>query len=242
MVLEPLHPLLRRSTSIVGFDATGGGDAPASSFASAPPAEAGPPQPAEGLDLEERPFKKSRGDEGGENQVEAASATDLSHPLRKLMSELANGTTEPPIYDHGSWSGQWGLPPRSLFLSFALKPLGAGMSTLRHSKDEFEACLAQGKGGRKELQWGRMSEIDRRLFQAAAEKHWDVWLENQAVKLLSAEESRRVLAELERRGELDRTRFVMTDKNDGQRTEQNPLPVDPSARIVVPGFKDRANL
>ena len=33
-------------------------------------------------------------------------------------------------------------------------------------------------------------------------------------------------------------RFVYTDKNDGQRTEQNDLPLRASARLVVPGYKD----
>ena len=34
----------------------------------------------------------------------------------------------------------------------------------------------------------------------------------------------------------------MTDKNDGVRTASQPMPIKPSARLVVPGFKDGANL
>jgi hypothetical protein len=59
------------------------------------------------------------------------------------------------------------------------------------------------------------------------------------------EESRRVYNELAKQQELDRIlvpRFVCTDKNDGLRSASHPLPVKPSARMVVPGFKDRANL
>ena len=39
-----------------------------------------------------------------------------------------------------------------------------------------------------------------------------------------------------------RPRFVLTDKADGLRTETNNLEKRPSARLVVPGFRDTANL
>ena len=37
-------------------------------------------------------------------------------------------------------------------------------------------------------------------------------------------------------------RFVLTDKNGGLRTESNPLPVEASARLVFPGFRDPYHL
>ena len=70
-------------------------------------------------------------------------------------------------------------------------------------------------------------------------------MDNNAIKVLSLQESRAVKRELARRGELDRIlqpRFVLTDKRDGLRTEGDPLPLLASARMVVPGFRDRANL
>ena len=70
-------------------------------------------------------------------------------------------------------------------------------------------------------------------------------MENDAVKVLSLEESLAVRKRLAKAGELDRIftpRFVCADKNDDVRTDSCPLPPEPSARLVVPGFKDRANL
>ncbi len=78
-----------------------------------------------------------------------------------------------------------------------------------------------------------------------AEKHWKVWLENEAVKVLTVDESKKVKEDLRRSGEEDRiikARFVLTDKNDGLRTESKWLPLEPSARIVVPGYQVRENL
>ena len=37
-------------------------------------------------------------------------------------------------------------------------------------------------------------------------------------------------------------RFVLTVTNDGQRTEENPLPLEASARLVIPGFRVKENL
>lgn len=53
---------------------------------------------------------------------------------------------------------------------------------------------------------------------------------------------RRELAERNELGKIMKPRFVLTDKADGLRTEQNNLEKRPSARLVVPGFRDTANL
>ncbi len=58
-------------------------------------------------------------------------------------------------------------------------------------------------------------------------------------------ETIQIRAELAKRDEFDRIlqpRFVLKDKNDTVRTEHYPMPLEPSARIAGPGFKDRANL
>ena len=106
--------------------------------------------------------------------------------------------------------------------------------------NEVNAALA-----RKEYQWSKMTEGEKQLWSRAAAKGWAAYVENNAVKVLSLEESLAVRKRLAKAGELDRIltpRFVCTDKNDGVRTDSCPLPPEPSARLVVPGFKDRANL
>ena len=90
-----------------------------------------------------------------------------------------------------------------------------------------------------------MDEPTREKFREAAVDQWSKWTGNEAVEILGPEESQAVYQELQRRGELDRVlkpRFVLTDKNASHRTEDNPLPLKANARIVVPGFKDLANL
>lgn len=90
-----------------------------------------------------------------------------------------------------------------------------------------------------------MSPQQKKLWSEAAEKGWKTYVDNNAVQVLSMAESNAVRRDLARRGELDRIlqpRFVLTDKHDGLRTASHPLPVLASSRLVVPGFKDRANL
>ena len=100
-------------------------------------------------------------------------------------------------------------------------------------------------GGRKELQWDSMSAKQKEDYKKAAAKGWAAYVENDAIKVLSVQESLGVRKELARKGELDRIltpRFVLTDRNQPLRTEGALLPEAPSARLVVPGFRDRANL
>ena len=90
-----------------------------------------------------------------------------------------------------------------------------------------------------------MSESEKQLWSEAAVKGWSAYVDNDAIRVLSVQESLAVRKELARKRELDRIltpRFVMTDKNDSLRTEGASLPPAPSSRLVVPGFKDRANL
>ena len=97
------------------------------------------------------------------------------------------------------------------------------------------------QAARKEYHWNSMDATQKDAFREAAKEAWDVWVRNEAVEVLSEEESEKVWATLRQRGELHRVmtpRFVYTDKNDGQRTEQNDLPLRASARLVVPGYKD----
>ena len=59
--------------------------------------------------------------------------------------------------------------------------------------------------------------------------------------MLSMQRSADVKRELSQKGELNkilRPRFVLTDKADGLRTKENNLEKKPSARLVVPGFRE----
>ncbi len=105
---------------------------------------------------------------------------------------------------------------------------------------DFEAMAAT---ARKEISWRKMLLGDQKAFQEAGEKHWQLWLDHNAVQLLTTEESRAVEAELEKRGLSDivlQPRWVLTDKNDGKRSDSNPLPLLPGARLIIPGCKDPA--
>ncbi len=96
---------------------------------------------------------------------------------------------------------------------------------------------------RKELVWRRMVQGDQRAFQEAAEKHWQIWLDHNAVQLLSKDESEKLEVELAQRGLKDivlQPRWLLTDKNDGKRSESNPLPLLAGARLIIPGYKDPA--
>lgn len=93
--------------------------------------------------------------------------------------------------------------------------------------------------------WKNMTPEQQKLWGDAAVDGWNVYVQNDAVTVLDMDESRKVWNDLKRRGETDRVlvpRFVCTDKHDGLRTASHPLPVKASSRLVVPGFKDRANL
>ena len=97
----------------------------------------------------------------------------------------------------------------------------------------------------KEYVWTQLTPSQKGAWTKAADKGWGAYVDNNAIKMLSLQEPSAVRKDLARRGELDRIltpRYMLTDKNDGLRSPDNPLPVEHAARLVVPGFKDRANL
>ncbi|OLQ04968.1 Uncharacterized protein K02A2.6 [Symbiodinium microadriaticum] len=165
------------------------------------------------------------------------------HPLLQLQAQVEKDrqSVSACLEDergHGTWDGRWSLPSSSQFS--VIQAAGAMLPTGLPQDFEVSAATA-----RKEYTWGRMSEHEKRLWSKAADKGWQAYLENDAVRILDAKESSAVRKQLAAKGELDRIlvpRFVLTDKADGLRSENNPLEVEASARLVVPGFKDRANL
>ena len=114
-----------------------------------------------------------------------------------------------------------------------LKQLGAPLPC--GVPDELHECSAA--LARREYKWTQWGQ--------AAVKGWAAYLDNSAVQVLSLHKSQAVRKRRAQAAELDRImvpRFVLTDKADGVRTAENPVPPQPSARLIVPGFQDRANL
>ena len=170
-----------------------------------------------------------------------ASSTSEVHPLFRLQAQAELDRRNPVDcleVDHGSWDGRWSMMcEREWELQkelCQLLPCG-GMS--------HEAMNVQ--ASRKEYTWTKMSSDDRKLWAEAAVKGWQVYVDNEAVQVMSMQRSADVRRELAQKGELNkilRPRFVLTDKSDGLRTKENNLEKKPSARLVVPGFRDSANL
>ena len=64
---------------------------------------------------------------------------------------------------------------------------------------------------------------------------------NDVVEVLDEKTSRKIRAERKSKREdckILTPRWVFTDKRDGLRAKENNLGIKPSARLVVPGFKD----
>ena len=170
-----------------------------------------------------------------------ASSTDDVHPLVRLQAQAELDKKDPLSFceaDHGSWDGRWSmLCEREWELQKELcqqLPCGCDVSEVLNVQ-----------ASRKEYSWNKLSPEDRKLWADAAVKGWQVYIDNEAVQVLSIQRSqdvRRELAQQGRLGSILRPRFVLTDKADGLRTVDNNIPKQPSARLVVPGFRDAANL
>ncbi|CAE7237175.1 unnamed protein product [Symbiodinium microadriaticum] len=179
-----------------------------------------------------------------EDLVNIVLNTEVVHPLLRLQAQVELDRKDPLAFkesepDHGSWDGRWSMPGRSQHE--LLQALGAPLPT-GVADDLHECCAAL---ARKEYKWSQMDEKQRALWGKAAEKGWAAYVDNAAIEILSLKESQAVRTRLAKAGELDRImqpRFVLTDKADGVRTPENWVPPEPSARLIVPGFQDRANL
>ena len=167
--------------------------------------------------------------------VKLSQSHEDIHPLQRLQAVAALDRLDPTthvVQDHGTWDGRWPLPSTSTWQ--AHMALGLKWPVGKH-----EVLAVQ--TARREYFWRNMTDVQREAFKPAAEKGWLVWTDNQALEELSLEESKKVMASLQTRGELHRAlrpRYVYTDKNDGLRTENHRLPIAPPARLVVPGLRD----
>ena len=170
----------------------------------------------------------------------ARERTD-THPLLQLRALAALDRQAPldaDVGDHGAWDGRWSFLRESEWqLQRELgQTMPCGGST--HDVDAVQAA-------RKEYRWRDLGPAERKLYSEAAVDGWAAYTNNMAVEILGKQKTDAVRRELAQKGELDRIlrpRWVLTDKHDGLRTPGNDLPIKASARLVVPGFKDRVNL
>ncbi len=74
----------------------------------------------------------------------------------------------------------------------------------------------------------RLNQSDRDQFQGHADRHWQPWLDNNAVQVLSLDDSQKLEQLLQSRGDEElilQSRWILTDKKDGTRTLAMPLPL-----------------
>lgn len=166
--------------------------------------------------------------------------SDHSHPLLKLQVSAELDRRSPLDYeefDHGTWDGRWAFLCERDWNT--LQSMGSQLP----NGESVEVYAVQ--AARKEYHWNQLSPERKKLWAEAAITGWKAYTDNSAVEVLSLKQSSEVRRDLARRCELDRImvpRFVLTDKHDGLRTASHPLPIKASARLVVPGYQDRANL
>ena len=94
---------------------------------------------------------------------------------------------------------------------------------------------------RRERRWAQFSQEEKKLYTAASDEHWQKWLDNNAAEIILPDEAKKVKSKLASENNLNRIlqmRHLFTDKNDGKRTEANPLPIKANDRLLVPGFQD----
>eukprot|EP00435_Cladocopium_sp_Y103_P018581 s757_g4.t1 len=170
--------------------------------------------------------------------LEAASMlTSGVHPLLQLQALAELDRRDPDrvkLKDHGTWDGRWACPMVSDWKTRST--LGLPWPT---GRQEFEVDAVQ--AARKEYFWRNMTAEQKKEFKKAAGVGWSAWVNNEAVEVLSPEETKLVWRELKRKNETFKVlypRYVYTDKNDGARTVDKDLPILASARLVVPGFRD----
>ena len=171
--------------------------------------------------------------------VLASLGDPSAHPLVNRYHQACIDRQQPlesRADDHGSWDGRWPMPSRSEWLLH--ERLGIQWHKGQAELDEHETLAVQ---ARKEYCWKSMDDAANKAFHEAAMEAWQIWPDNNAVEILSLEESEKIRNRLARDNEnhkLLTPRYVLTDKNEPLRSKNHPLPLRARARIAVPGFKD----
>ncbi|CAK8998999.1 Probable phosphoribosylformylglycinamidine synthase [Durusdinium trenchii] len=114
------------------------------------------------------------------------------HPLLRLQAQAdldrreGNVLSEP---EHGTWDGRWAfLCERDWHL---LRELGLQLPNGAASHDALSV-----QASRKEKIWSKMTPEEQKLWGDAAMSGWNVYVDNQAVKVLTLEESAKVRRDL----------------------------------------------
>ena len=167
------------------------------------------------------------------SEIDILSGTE--HPLKLLYDQVQRGAKDPlheDVVDHGTWSGRWPLPSRSTWMAHEKCKVRWPCS----SNEVFAA-----KTARREIKWKQIPEEQKEAFRQAAAVGWQVQVDNDAFQVIPEPEATRIKARLKASGQLHKIlvpRFVFTDKNDGVRSESNPMPLRANARLVIPGYQD----
>ena len=176
-------------------------------------------------------------------EVLAAAAEEVHpqvHPLVSLQATVQQDVSDGQLEtaEHTTWKGSWSLPSSSQWAMW--EQCKVGLPTGEQTATE--VFLAQNS---KEIPWSQMSPEMQDEFRESALDQWSKWTDSDAIEVLSFDKSKRVLQDLQRRDEMSRVlqpRFALTDKNASLRTSGNEVPFKACSRLVVPGFKDYANL
>lgn len=169
--------------------------------------------------------------------VDWASDSNRQHPLLQVQALAAMDRLDPAaaaVEDHGSWDGRWQLPsPTQWTAKEAMR------QTWPCGRAEYEAQAVQAT--RKELTWSKITPFEKSEFKQACADGWKVWVDNDAIQILSKDQSMKVVEQLQAKKQTTKLltpRWVMTDKNDSMRTKHRSLPLRANSRLVVPGYQD----
>ena len=128
------------------------------------------------------------------------------------------------VDDHGSWDVRWPMPSRSEWLLH--ERLGIQWPKGQTELGEHETLAVQ--AARKEYFGKSMDDAAKKAFHDAAMEAWQIWPDNNAVEIISLEESEKIRSRLARDNEnhkLLAPRYVFTDTNEPLRTKNHPLPL-----------------
>ena len=164
------------------------------------------------------------------------AAPSLSHYDQEAPKDSAQTS---PFFPSPDLSG---AQRRHAFLISRSHPMKSRLHFRRHpaySSVFFarQGCLLTRKNIKKnaELSFKLMDPETQQAYRDAMMKEWEGWMSLNAVEVVSAEEASKVP-----RHQIIPTRFVLTDKNEGARTPQNPdLAILPKARLVILGNLER---
>lgn len=106
-----------------------------------------------------------------------------------------------------------------------------------NENEEFQLPKAYQKQLDKEVKWNEIPEDEKPLYVEAESKQWQEHLQYEAVRVLSAEESKLVRETVPKERILS-SRFAYRDKNVAKRREDPTVPPRAKARLCIGGHRD----